>query len=145
VLCQITSTRESVSLGGSAVRSDVSGTGRCAPRDANRTPFRRGGRSNVGLVLSGASWKSVAYEADLARFATVSLPTGTLLQKQRLSWSGISLCGWHVAIWLNFACCAICFWWMHKLSSRQETMLRELQEQAQRIEHLSKAEHQLLQ
>jgi cell division protein FtsB len=51
---------------------------------------------------------------------------------------------WDVAIWLNFACWGICFWWMHRLSSRQETMLRELQEQAQRIEHLSKAEHDLL-
>jgi hypothetical protein len=39
----------------------------------------------------------------------------------------------------------ICFWWMHKLSSRQETMLRELQGQTRRIEHLSKAEHELLQ
>jgi hypothetical protein len=51
---------------------------------------------------------------------------------------------WDVAIWLNFACWGVCFWWMHKLSSRQETMLRELQQQAQRIEHLSKAEHELL-
>jgi hypothetical protein len=100
-------------------------------------------RISDSVVLSVTP--SDAYEADLARFATVSLPTGTLLQQQRLSWSGISLCGWHVAIWLNFACWAICFWWMHKLSSRQETMLRELQEQARRIEHLSKAEHQLLQ
>ena len=52
---------------------------------------------------------------------------------------------WDVAIWLNFACWGICFWWMHQLSSRQETMLRELQEQAQRIERLSKDEHELLQ
>jgi methyl-accepting chemotaxis protein len=51
---------------------------------------------------------------------------------------------WDVAIWLNFACWGICFWWMHKLSSRQETMLRELQDQAHRIEELSKAEHDLL-
>lgn len=52
---------------------------------------------------------------------------------------------WDIAIWLNFACWGICFWWMHRLSSRQEAMLRELQEQAQRIERLSKAEHELLQ
>ena len=51
---------------------------------------------------------------------------------------------WDVAIWLNFACWGVCFWWMHRLSLRQETMLRELQEQAQRIEYLSKAEHDLL-
>ncbi len=51
---------------------------------------------------------------------------------------------WDFAIWLNFACWGICFWWMHRVSSRQETMLRELQEQTQRIERLSKAEHDLL-
>ena len=51
---------------------------------------------------------------------------------------------WDMAIWLNFACWGICFWWMHRLSARQEAMLRELQEQAHRIEDLSKAEHELL-
>jgi tRNA U34 5-carboxymethylaminomethyl modifying enzyme MnmG/GidA len=51
---------------------------------------------------------------------------------------------WDVAIWLNFACWGVCFWWMYRLSLRQETMLRKLQKQAQRIEHLSKAEHDLL-
>ena len=51
---------------------------------------------------------------------------------------------WDIAIWLNFACWGICFWWMHTLSSRQEAMLRELHQQAQRIERVAKAEHDLL-
>ena len=46
--------------------------------------------------------------------------------------------------WIGTACWAVCFWWMHRLSSRQETMLRELHEMTQRIEQLSKAEHDLI-
>jgi hypothetical protein len=42
------------------------------------------------------------------------------------------------------ACWVVCFWWMHRLSGRQETMLRELSEVAKRIEKLSKAEHDLI-
>ena len=46
--------------------------------------------------------------------------------------------------WIGTACWIVCFWWMHRLSSRQETMLRELSEVAKRIEKLSKAEHDLI-
>ena len=49
-----------------------------------------------------------------------------------------------VLAWIGTACWAVCFWWMHRLSSRQETMLRELSEVAKRIEKLSKAEHDLI-
>ena len=41
-------------------------------------------------------------------------------------------------------CWGVCFWWMHRLSSRQETMLRDLKEVAKRIEKLSKVEHDLI-
>jgi hypothetical protein len=47
--------------------------------------------------------------------------------------------------WIGTACWGVCFWWMHRLSSRQETMLRELSEVAKRIEKFSKAEHDLIQ
>jgi hypothetical protein len=50
-----------------------------------------------------------------------------------------------VLAWLGTACWAVCFWWMHRLSSRQETMLKELHDVTKRIEELSKAEHDLLQ
>ena len=46
--------------------------------------------------------------------------------------------------WVGTACWIVCFWWMHRLSSRQEAMLRELHQVTKRIEELSKAEHDML-
>ena len=46
--------------------------------------------------------------------------------------------------WIGTGCWMVCFWWMHRLSSRQETMLRDLKNVAKRIEALSKAEHDLI-
>jgi divalent metal cation (Fe/Co/Zn/Cd) transporter len=46
--------------------------------------------------------------------------------------------------WLGTACWAVCFWWMHRLSSRQEMMLKELHDVTKRIEKLSKAEHDMI-
>ena len=42
---------------------------------------------------------------------------------------------------LGTLCWAICFLWMHQISAKQNRMLRELREQAQRIEDLSRNEH----
>jgi hypothetical protein len=47
--------------------------------------------------------------------------------------------------WIGTACWGVCFWWMHRLSTRQETMLKELHEMMKRIEELSKVEHDLIQ
>ncbi len=41
-------------------------------------------------------------------------------------------------------CWGICFWWMHRISQRQEAMLCELRDVTKRIEELSEAEHELL-
>jgi uncharacterized Fe-S cluster-containing radical SAM superfamily protein len=41
-------------------------------------------------------------------------------------------------------CWAVCFWWMHRISSRQNAMLEELHEVTKRIEKLSQAEHHLM-
>jgi DNA replication initiation complex subunit (GINS family) len=41
-------------------------------------------------------------------------------------------------------CWAVCFWWMHRISSRQDIMLEELHEMTTRIEKLSQAEHDLI-
>ena len=46
--------------------------------------------------------------------------------------------------WVGTACWLVCFWWMHRLSARQEMMLKELNDVAKRIEQLSKAEHDML-
>jgi len=50
-----------------------------------------------------------------------------------------------ILAWVGTACWVVCFWWMHRLSSRQETMLKELHAVTKRIEQLSKREHDLLQ
>ena len=49
-----------------------------------------------------------------------------------------------ILAWLGTACWVVCFWWMHRLSSRQEVMLKELHDVTKRIEKLSKAEHDLI-
>ena len=49
-----------------------------------------------------------------------------------------------ILAWLGMVCWVVCFWWMHRLSSRQETMLRELHDVTKRIEKLSEVEHDLL-
>jgi len=41
-------------------------------------------------------------------------------------------------------CWVVCFWWMHRISSRQDAMLEELHEMTKRIEKLSEAEHDLI-
>jgi hypothetical protein len=46
--------------------------------------------------------------------------------------------------WVGTACWGICFWWMHRLSSRQEMMLKKLHDVTKRIETLSKAEHDMI-
>lgn len=50
-----------------------------------------------------------------------------------------------ILAWVGMGCWVVCFWWMHRLSARQQAMLEELHEVTKRIEKLSKAEHDLLQ
>ena len=47
--------------------------------------------------------------------------------------------------WIGTLSWGVCFWWMHRISSRQDAMLKELHDVTKRIEHLSKAEHDLIQ
>ncbi len=46
--------------------------------------------------------------------------------------------------WIGLGCWVVCFWWMHRISSRQDAMLKELHEMTGRIEQLSRAEHDLI-
>jgi divalent metal cation (Fe/Co/Zn/Cd) transporter len=46
--------------------------------------------------------------------------------------------------WVGTACWGICFWWMHRISVKQEILLKDLHEVTKRIEKLSKAEHDLI-
>jgi hypothetical protein len=53
----------------------------------------------------------------------------------------------HVAFWMTLAgtvCWAVCFCWMHRISSKQNALLDQLRAQGQRIEKLSKLEHDLI-
>jgi hypothetical protein len=45
---------------------------------------------------------------------------------------------------LDIGCWGICFWWMHRISQRQDIVLKELQQQARSIEELSREEREIL-
>ena len=44
----------------------------------------------------------------------------------------------------DVACWCVCFWWMHRISSRQDAVLDQLRKQAERIEKISKEQHAIL-
>ena len=49
--------------------------------------------------------------------------------------------------WMTFVgtlCWAVCFWWMYRISAKQNDLLEKLGEQGKRIEKLSKMEHDLI-
>ncbi|MEO8439509.1 MAG: hypothetical protein ABI540_04730 [Spartobacteria bacterium] len=45
---------------------------------------------------------------------------------------------------VDLGCWCACFWWMHRVSTRQDAMLEQLRRQAERIERVSKQEHAIL-
>lgn len=45
---------------------------------------------------------------------------------------------------LSAACWPVCFWWMGRISRKQNELLRQLHAQAHRIERLARAEHDLI-
>lgn len=45
---------------------------------------------------------------------------------------------------VSAACWIVCFWWMHRISTRQDALLAELRDQTNRIEDLSRTEHDLI-
>ncbi len=52
-----------------------------------------------------------------------------------------------LAFWMTLVgtvCWGVCFWWMHRISTKQNTLLDQLREQGKRIEKLSKIEHDLI-
>ena len=51
------------------------------------------------------------------------------------------------AFWLTLVgtvCWGVCFWWMYRISAKQNYLLDKLREQGKRIENLSKIEHDLI-
>ena len=52
-----------------------------------------------------------------------------------------------IAFWMTLVgtlCWGVCFWWMHRISSKQNAFLDQLHAQGKRIEKLSKVEHDLI-
>jgi hypothetical protein len=41
-------------------------------------------------------------------------------------------------------CWAVCFWWMYRISAKQNSLLAQLRDQGKRIERFSKVEHDLI-
>jgi hypothetical protein len=78
---------------------------------------------------------------------------GASLSRTRLENSAIIVMQFHLENFevvafvlgcIGTLCWAVCFWWMHRISSRQDAMLEELHEMTKRIEKLSQAEHDLM-
>ena len=44
----------------------------------------------------------------------------------------------------RMVCWIVCFWWMHRISSHQDALLKELPGMTKRIERLSKVEHEMI-
>jgi uncharacterized protein YoxC len=49
-----------------------------------------------------------------------------------------------VLTWIGLLCWCVCFWWMHRISARQDALLKELHDITTRIEELSQEEHALI-
>jgi hypothetical protein len=45
---------------------------------------------------------------------------------------------------VGLGCWCVCFWWMHRISSRQDAVLKELHGMTTRIEQISQAGHNLI-
>ena len=51
------------------------------------------------------------------------------------------------AFWMTLTgtlCWVVCFWWMYRISTKQNALLDQLHEQGKRIEKLSKLEHDII-
>ena len=51
------------------------------------------------------------------------------------------------AFWLTLIgtlCWVVCFWWMYRISNKQNVLLDQLHAQGERIEKLSRIEHDLI-
>ena len=45
---------------------------------------------------------------------------------------------------VGMLCWLVCFWWMHRISSRQDALLKELHGMTKRVEEISQKEHELI-
>jgi hypothetical protein len=64
-----------------------------------------------------------------------------------MNWLGLVMNRSDLAFWMTLVgtvCWGVCFWWMRRLSTKQNVLLDQLREQGKRIEKLSKIEHDLI-
>lgn len=50
----------------------------------------------------------------------------------------------YLLAWIDLGCWGVCFWWMHRISVRQDRLLEDLHKQAAHIAELSTVEHDLI-
>src|SRR6476659_9853509 len=91
--------------------------------------------------LTATALRQITSCSDISATNNAYQPDDTGFQINRKRKMTIAL----LLAWVGTICWAICFWWMHRLSSKQEMMLKELHDVTKRIEKLSKAEHDLIQ
>jgi hypothetical protein len=46
---------------------------------------------------------------------------------------------------LSALCWPVCFWWMHRISVKQNTLLARLRKETEEVRKISEAEHELVQ
>lgn len=49
-----------------------------------------------------------------------------------------------IIVLVELCCWVVCFWWMHRISSRQNAVLEQLRSQSTRIERVSSEGHELV-
>src|SRR5215831_6938407 len=91
-------------------------------RGSSARPSATGPNRQAGTTAAGSAWLEHCHESMKQRQLFFSL----------------------VALLFVRLCWAVCFWWMHRISSRQDALLKELHEMTRRIEKLSRREHDLI-
>jgi hypothetical protein len=87
------------------------------------------GPAEAAAATAIPAWQSGALRAMTSAF-----------RRPRMHHDGIL----DILAWIGTACWGICFWWMHRISERQDTLLKALADQNERIERLSREEHKLI-
>jgi len=80
--------------------------------------------------------------AQLTRKAALILMPANRTAKH--DWNAMSPALVNFVTLLEIGCWAVCFWWMHRISQRQDSVLKELKQQAHSIEELSREEREIL-
>jgi hypothetical protein len=94
------------------------------------------------LLSSMFSWRSETVIApDSPRRSCLLLPEGFVSRKvQLMDRNTVTF----LLTCVGIGCWVVCFWWMHRISTKQNKLLEQLRTQNKRIENLSEMEHELI-